>query len=55
LKKLLFTITLFGILPFTVLVASMVPVNDWLNLKFEKQWQDWMTGDERCGVEWYTV
>jgi hypothetical protein len=33
----------------------MLPVNDWLNLKFEKQWQDWITGDERCGIEWYTV
>jgi hypothetical protein len=35
--------------------GGMLPVYDWLNLKFEKQWQDWMTGGERCGVEWYTV
>jgi len=33
----------------------MLPVDDWLNLKFEKQWQDWMSGGERCGFEWYTV
>jgi hypothetical protein len=33
----------------------MLPVHDWLNLKFEKQWQDWMIGGERCSVEWNTV
>ena len=27
------------------------PVYDWLNLKFEKQWQDWMTGGYRYAFE----